>query len=97
MDGYLELGKVYLERRQNTQAVEVFMAAAKIAPQDYRSYYQAGLALKDSRDYMGAESMLRHAAHLAPQEVSIHRQLGAVVALNLVYNRRTSPTDQVSL
>jgi len=45
-------------------------------------------ALKESRDYLEAETMLRHAAHLAPQEVNIHRQLGAVVALNLVHNRR---------
>jgi len=62
--------------------------AVKIAPNDYRPYYQAGLALKDSKDYLEAETMFRRAAHLAPNELNIHRQLAAVVALNLVHNRR---------
>ena len=47
--------------------------------------------LKESRDYLGAESMLRRAADLAPDDVTIHRQLGALVALNLVHNRRAIP------
>ncbi len=67
--------------------------AAKIAPTDYHPYYQAGLALKESKDYLGAETMFRRAAHLAPNEVNIHRQLAAVVALNLVHNRRVPITD----
>jgi hypothetical protein len=31
--------------------------------------------------------MLRRASALAPNDLNIHRQLGAVVALNLVHNR----------
>jgi hypothetical protein len=31
--------------------------------------------------------LLRRAAQLAPKDVNIHRQLGAVVALNLIHNR----------
>jgi hypothetical protein len=37
--------------------------------------------------------MLRRAAALAPNDLSIHRQLGAVVALNLVHNRRRTNVD----
>jgi Flp pilus assembly protein TadD len=59
-----------------------------VTKDDYRPYYQAGLVLKDSKDYVAAEAMLRRAAQLAPAEVSVHRLLGAVVALNLVHNRR---------
>ena len=38
------------------------------------------------KDYPGAESMMRRAAQLAPHDVNIRRQLGAIVALNLVHN-----------
>lgn len=93
MDAYIELGRSYQDRRQIAQAMEVYQKAAKFAPNDYRPYYQAGLAYKESRDYMEAETMLRRAAHLAPNDVSIHRQLAAVVALNLVHNRRLAPSD----
>jgi tetratricopeptide (TPR) repeat protein len=88
VEAYLELGRTHQDRRQNNQALEIYQMAAKIAPHDYRSYYQAGLALKDIKDYLEAETMFRRAARLAPNEVSIHRQLAAVVALNLVHNRR---------
>jgi Flp pilus assembly protein TadD len=67
-----------------------------VAGNDYRPYYQAGLALKDSKDYLAAEAMLRRAAQMAPNEVSIHRLLGAVVALNLVHNRRIPPSEPAS-
>jgi hypothetical protein len=46
------------------------------------------LLLKDSRDYPAAEKMLRRAAEKAPDDVAIHRQLAAMVALNLVHNRQ---------
>jgi hypothetical protein len=49
--------------------------------------------LKDSKDYMAAEAMLRRAAQLAPNEVSVHRLLGAVVALNLVHNHRLTASE----
>jgi Flp pilus assembly protein TadD len=49
--------------------------------------------LKDNKDYVAAEAMLRRAAQLAPNEVSVHRLLGAVVALNLVHNRRLTPLE----
>ena len=59
-----------------------------MAQEDYRPYYQAAMALKEGKDYLEAESMLRRAAQLAPEDVNVHRLLGAVVALNLVHNRR---------
>ena len=62
--------------------------AITMAPDDPRPYCQAGLLLKESHDYQGAESMLRRAADLSPDDLSIHRQLGALIALNIVHNRR---------
>ena len=46
----------------------------------------AGVALKEGKDYKRSEKMLRQAAHLAPDDVVIRRQLAQVVALNVVYN-----------
>ncbi len=93
LEPYLELGRAYQDRRQVSQAMEIYQGAAKMAPQDYRPYFQAGLVLKECKDYPEAENMFRRAAHLAPNEVSIHRQLAAVVALNLVHNRRLVSTE----
>lgn len=93
LEGYLELGRAYQERREYRQALKVYQKAITVAGSDYRPYYQAGLVLKDSKDYIAAEAMLRRAAQVAPNEVSIHRLLGAVVALNLVHNRRISSPE----
>lgn len=93
LEAYLELGRAYQERREYRQALKVYQRAMTIANGDYRPYYQAGLVLKDNKDYVAAEAMLRRAAQLAPTEVSVHRLLGAVVALNLVHNRRLTPME----
>jgi tetratricopeptide (TPR) repeat protein len=93
VEPYLELGTTQLERRQHALALQTYQKAITIAPRDPRPYYQAGLALKTSRDYQGAENMLRRAADLAPDDLAIHRQLAALVALNLVHNRRSVTLD----
>jgi tetratricopeptide (TPR) repeat protein len=85
---YLELGRAFQDRRQHMQALQVYNQAMEVAPGRAEPYFHAGLALKESKDYLGAESMLRKAVELAPTDLTIHRQLGAVVALNLVHNRR---------
>lgn len=87
LESYLELAQTYKERRDNMEALTLFQQAIKTSPDDHRPYYQAGLLLKDIKDYVGAEKMLRKAAKLAPKELPIQRQLGALVALNLVHNR----------
>lgn len=93
LEALLELGRVYQEQRAHNQALKTYLRAVDLAPQDYRPYYQVGYALKEAKDYVKAEEMLRQAARLAPDELSVHRLLGAVVALNLVHNRH-SPVAQ---
>jgi tetratricopeptide (TPR) repeat protein len=88
IEPYLELGRVHQQRRQHNQAIKAYTQAIDAAPQDARPYYHAGVALKESKDYIQAEKMLRRASELAPEDISVHRLLGAVVALNLVHNRR---------
>jgi tetratricopeptide (TPR) repeat protein len=92
-EAYLDLGSVQQERRQQAMALQTYQKAIAITPKDPRPYYQAGLVLKSTRDYQGAETMLRRAADLAPEDLTIHRQLAAMVALNLVHNRRSLPLD----
>ena len=88
IDIYLELGMAHRERRQYTEAMEAYQQAAAAAPKDYRPYNEMGLTLRDNKDYLGAERMLRRAAEMAPNDPAVHRSLAAVVALNLLHNRR---------
>ncbi len=86
LDTYLNMARIYLQRREAHKAFEVFQQALRLAPQDYRVYHEYGLALRDYKDYAAAEAMLRRAAQLAPDNTIIRRQLGALVALNLVHH-----------
>jgi tetratricopeptide (TPR) repeat protein len=85
-DAYLDLGRVYRERRQYAEALDAFQQAIAIAPGDYRSYYHAGLTFKDIKDYAAAADMLQRAAKLAPDDLAIRRQLGGLMVLNLVHS-----------
>lgn len=96
IENYLELGRAYLDRREQDEGLRVFQRAMRIAGKDYRPYYQAAIALRDMKDYSGAETMLRKAAELAPNEITIQRQLGAVMALNLVMNSQEASANYES-
>jgi tetratricopeptide (TPR) repeat protein len=91
IEPYLELGRIYHSRRQYEQSLEILQQAIEIAPDDYRPFFEAGQTLNKAKDYANAERVLRKAAKLAPQNVSIQRQLGAMVVLNLVHNRKKNP------
>jgi tetratricopeptide (TPR) repeat protein len=93
LDAYLELGQAHQERREYQAALKVYQNAIAVATGDFRPYYQAGLVLKDNKEYLAAEKMLRRASQLAPNDVGVHRLLGAVMALNLVHNRHMAPPD----
>ncbi len=93
LNSYLELGLTQEERRQYEPALETYKKAISIYPTDARPYYQAALLLKSSRDYPAAESMLRKAAERDPDNVDIHRQLAALIALNLVHSRQPVTTE----
>jgi len=88
VDSYLELGRVYQDRRQYSTAMDSYQQAIALDPENAQAYYQAGQTLKSAKDYAAAEEMLQNAAKLAPDDLSIRRQLGGLVALNLVHNRK---------
>lgn len=85
VEAYLELAELFKKRREDIQAVNVLKKAITAFPHDYRPCFEAGSILKEMKDYSGAEIMLRRAAELAPSDVKIRRQLGAIIALNLVH------------
>lgn len=82
---YLELGCIHHDRRQYDQALESFLKAIEIDPDEPLAYYHAGRVLKDLKEFNRAENMLRQASKLAPNDLRIHRQLGVLVTLNLVH------------
>ena len=96
VEAYLELARTYQERREPSEALQIYQAATKVAPFDYRPFYNAALMLRDGKDYLGAETLLRKAAELAPGDVNIRRQLGAVITLNLIHNSQEASTAHES-
>jgi len=88
VEAYIELGKTYQERRELDKAIETFEKGSQANHADPRPYYYAGLALKDCKDYQGAEYMLKQAKRWSPDDANIIRQLGVVTALNLINNLR---------
>ncbi len=85
IEAYLDLAALFQKRREEIQAVQVLQKAIEAFPQDHRPYYEAGLILREMKDFPGAEVMLRRAAELSPADLQIRRQLGAIIALNLVH------------
>ena len=88
VDAYIELGKTYQERRDLEKAIEIYQKGSQANKSDPRPYYHAGIALKDCKDYLGAEVMLKEAKKYSPDDSNIIRQLGVVTALNLINNLR---------
>ncbi len=85
VEAYLDLAALFQKRREEIQAIQILQKAIEAFPQDYRPYYEAGLILREMKDFPGAEVMLRRAAELSPADLQIRRQLGAIIALNLVH------------
>ena len=92
-DAFLELAQAYMDRRETVEALQVYQKAMKTIPQDYRPFYQTGLILRENKDYRGAETMLRRAADLSPDDLNIRRQLGAVITLNLIHTSQEASSN----
>jgi tetratricopeptide (TPR) repeat protein len=86
LDHYLKLGKIFHERREFTKALQIHNQAMKVAPKNAAPFLESSVIFKEMKDFVNAELMLRRAAELEPGNLSIQRQLGALVAINLVHN-----------
>jgi tetratricopeptide (TPR) repeat protein len=94
VEAYLALANILKERRDFAGARKTYEEAINYCPDQAMPFYQLAMMLKESKDYSGTESLLRKAAALAPDDVNIKRQLGAVIALNLVHNAQEVTRSQ---
>jgi tetratricopeptide (TPR) repeat protein len=92
VEAYLELAQAYTDSRQYEQAVRVYQQATIVCPGDHRPYFKAGMLLKEGADFAAAEVMLKQAATLAPGDMNIQGQLGALKALNFVHHTQDALT-----
>jgi len=92
LEAVIELAQTHQDQREYEKALEAFQMAIEIDPRDVRAYIGAAAIYRESKDYTRAEDMLRRGAELDPSNLSIRRQLGAVVALNLVHTSQEAKT-----
>ncbi|MBI9047836.1 MAG: tetratricopeptide repeat protein [Anaerolineaceae bacterium] len=86
IEAYKSLSEAHLRRREFEEATRTMVQGVEANPNDVSLLLDAAKIFKDNKDYTEAESMLRKAASLKPDDVNIQRQLGAIIALNLVHN-----------
>ena len=86
---YLILADIYLSRGESERALMAYQRCLSLNTENAQAYFKAGVLYKELKDYPNAEQMLRQAARLEPNNLAIQRQLGAVIALNLIHTQRT--------
>lgn len=84
-EAYFLLGEVYEKQREYTKAIDILKQVIGQKPGDIRAYVILAGLYKNAKNYRLAEEMLKRAVDLDPKNVSIKRQLGALLALNLVH------------
>ncbi len=87
VDAFKALADTHLRRREFEDAVKIILQGIEANPEELGLMMDAAKIFKDSKDYAEAESMLRKAATLRPDDLNIQRQLGAIIALNLVHKQ----------
>ncbi|MRS02048.1 tetratricopeptide repeat protein, partial [bacterium] len=92
-EGYLMLSKVYEQQREFTKALDALKQAMEAAPNDTRSYLAAANLYRNSKNYNAAEQVLQKAVQIDPQDVTIRRQLGALLALKLVHHSQEASSQ----
>lgn len=92
VDPVIELAQTHQDQRAYEKALEAFQLAIQISPRDVRAYIGSAAIYRESKEYNRAEEMLRRAAEIDPSNVTVKRQLGAVVALNLVHTSQEAKT-----
>ncbi len=85
LDGFYCLTDTYIEQREIAKATETLSHIIEIDSGQTNAYLKLAALYKDSKNYKSAEEMLKKAVELEPTNVAIKRQLGALLALNLVH------------
>ena len=84
------LGNLFVARKQFDRAYKAYSNSIKLIPKNANLYFNAGLALKQLKDYSEAMLMFRKSVDIDPNNVSAHRQLAAVSALELISGDATA-------
>jgi len=92
---YLSLADIYLSRGESERALTIYQRCLNLNAENSQAYFKAGVLYKELKDYPNAEQMLRQAARLEPNNLAIQRQLGAVIALNLIHTQRTKEKNNL--
>jgi len=92
IEAVIELAQTHQDQREYEKALEAFQMAIQVSPRDIRAYTGAAAIYREVKDYTRAEDMLRRAVEIDPSNLAIRRQLGAVVALNLVHTSQEAKT-----
>lgn len=77
-DAYYNLGLVYIDDDNLTEAQKMFDKCIKISPKDYKGYLQKGIVLRNMEKYQQAISILQKADELSPRSSDIIYQIGMV-------------------
>ena len=85
IESYFLLGEVYEKQREYSKAIEILKQVIDLKPGDVQAYVVLAGLYKNAKNYRLAEEMLKRAVDLDPKNISIKRQLGALLALNLVH------------
>jgi tetratricopeptide (TPR) repeat protein len=92
-DGFLLLSNVYEQQREFTKALDTLNKAMEEFPHDKRYYLAAANLYRNSKNYSAAEKVLQRAVQIDPLDVTIRRQLGALLALKLVHHSQEASSQ----
>ncbi len=86
LNAYLTLIGILQKRRDFSLAIQICKSAIENLPAEKEPYLIALQMLRDGKDYAGAEQVLRKLLEICPGDIALKRQLGALIALNMVVN-----------
>ncbi len=86
LGSYITLINILQKRREFSLAIQVCKTAIENLPTEKEPYLIVIQLLRDGKDYAGAEEILRKLLEINPEDVALKRQLGALIALNMVVN-----------
>jgi|GEM_PF-1107836 len=93
IETYLELSKVYEQQRDHASATNTLNNALTLDPKNLSAILAAAALMKNAKDYAKAEELLRRAVEIAPNDLNVRRQLGAVIALNIVESSQEASSN----
>ena len=70
-----------MDMERHSEAKATLAEAARLAPRDYDTVFNAAVAAREAGDLKSAESWYRRAVELRPKDASAHMNFGALLHL----------------